>query len=132
MYYDVNLLLDTCKFVWLAAEPQKLSETASAAIDEGKKNILLSDVSIWEICVKWRSGKLRLPSPPRIWIEEQRTQWRLGLLSIESKHLYGTTELEMIHQDPYDRMLVAQSIAEGMRVVSPDRNIAQYPLAVVW
>jgi len=67
-----------------------------------------------------------------MWIDEQRNLWEIGELKIERKHLYGTTELEVIHQDPFDRLLVAQSIDEGLRIVSPDGNIAKYPVAVVW
>ncbi len=128
----MDLLLDTCTFIWLTGEPQKLSASARQALDDLGNRVILSDVSVWEICVKWRSRKLHLPSPPRTWIEEQRTHWILEDLKIAKSHLYRTTELDDIHQDPFDRLLVAQSIEEGMKIVTPDSAFRRYPVAIVW
>ena len=128
----MKLLLDTCTFIWLAGEPNRLSKAAAEAIDNEENQIFLSDVSVWEICVKWRSGKLTLLSPPRIWIEEQRAHWILEELKIEKRHVYRTTELDLVHQDPFDRLLISQSIEEGIRIVTPDNVFLKYPVAVVW
>ena len=94
--------------------------------------LFLSDVSIWEICLKWRAKKLLLPSTPRQWVDEQTRQWAIKPLGIERRHLYRTTELEDIHPDPFDRTLVAQAIEEDCRIVTPDAQIAKYAVSVVW
>lgn len=125
------LLLDTCTFIWLATEPGKLSAAAAAALG-ASPDISLSDVSVWEICLKWQAGKIGLPSPPRTWVEEQTRTWILGRLSIEPEHLYRAVELAALHRDPFDRLLVAQALATSATLVTPDPAIAQYPVAVVW
>jgi PIN domain nuclease of toxin-antitoxin system len=125
------LLLDTCALVWLTSDPGRLGERAKEALDAGSE-ILLSDASVWEICLKWQSKKLELPMPPRAWIAEQVRAWYLQRLPIEIEHLYRTVELPEHHRDPFDRLLVAQALTSGARIVTPDPAIRQYPVAVVW
>ena len=124
-------MLDTCTLIWLAGEPGKLSAAAGAALG-GSADITLSDVSIWEICLKWQVRKIGLPSPPRIWVAEQVRTWSLDRLPIEPEHLYRAVELPELHRDPFDRLLVAQALAHNATLVTPDPAIAQYPVAVVW
>jgi PIN domain nuclease of toxin-antitoxin system len=61
----VNVLLDTCAFLWLAGQPSKLSPAAVAAIDDPSNEVFLSDATVWEIVLKYGAGKLPLPGPPR-------------------------------------------------------------------
>lgn len=128
----MRLLLDTCTFVWLASEPNRLSVPARRRLDNAEADLLLSDASVWEICLKWQAGKLTLPEPPRRWIEHQRRSWELERLPIEPEHLYRSTELPAHHRDPFDRILVSQAIVEDLIVVTPDQAFAAYPVAVLW
>ena len=128
----MNLLLDTCTFVWLVSDPDRLSQTVVETIDDARNDLALSDVSVWEICLKWQVGKIGLPVPPRPWIEQQVETWRLDRVEIQRAHLYRVSELPRHHQDPFDRLLVAQSIEGGLTLVTPDRAIRQYPAAVLW
>ena len=128
----LKLLLDTCTFIWLCSAPTRLSPPAKRALGGSEAVLFLSDVSIWEICLKWRAKKLLLPSTPRQWVDEQTRQWAIKPLGIERRHLYRTTELEDIHPDPFDRTLVAQAIEEDCRIVTPDAQIAKYAVSVVW
>ena len=128
----MRLLLDTCTFVWLASEPGRLSARATQTINDHKSVLVLSDVTVWEICLKWQSGKLRLPEPPRTWCENQAGVWHLESLSVTREALYRTTELPSHHRDPFDRLLVAQSLEEGLPLITPDQHIAAYPISVVW
>jgi PIN domain nuclease of toxin-antitoxin system len=82
--------------------------------------------------LKWQAGKLSLPGPPRSWIEEQRATWDLTRAPLELEHLYRSTELPSHHRDPFDRLLVAQSIVEGLTLVTPDPAIRAYPVSVLW
>lgn len=125
------LLLDTCTFIWLASDPGSLSDVASAALD-AEPALALSDASIWEICLKWQAKKIQLPSPPRTWVAAQLRAWHLERLSIEPEHLYRTVELPELHRDPFDRLLIAQALASGATIVTPDAEIKRYPVAVVW
>jgi PIN domain nuclease of toxin-antitoxin system len=128
----LKFLLDTCTFVWLVAEPERLSGRAAKALDDGNAALTLSDVSVWEIGLKWRSGKIRLPQPPRSWIEEQAQTWNLLSLAIKRSHLYREAELPEHHRDPFDRLLVAQALEEGQTIVTPDSAIRHYPVPVIW
>jgi PIN domain nuclease of toxin-antitoxin system len=125
------LLLDTCTFIWLASDPAKLSPAAAKAIDR-ESEIQLSDASVWEICLKWQSKKITLPSPPRTWVSEQLRQWRLQSLAIAPEHLFRCTELPDLHKDPFDRLLVAQALSQNLTLVTPDEAIRQYPVSVIW
>jgi PIN domain nuclease of toxin-antitoxin system len=125
------LLLDTCTFLWLTTDPAKLGRRAAAAI-EADSVLLLSDASVWEICLKWQAKKLVLPSPPRAWVAEQVRTWELERAALEHEHFYRTVELPDLHRDPFDRLLVAQSLVLGAPIVTPDPAIRAYPVAVIW
>jgi PIN domain nuclease of toxin-antitoxin system len=127
-----SLLLDTCTFLWLAAEPKSLSKAARTAIDANDALLFVSDASVWEICLKWTAGKIQLPAPPRRWLTEQLTTWRVDRVPLEHEHLFRATELPPVHKDPFDRLLVAQAIEHGLSIVTPDPLIRAYPVAVVW
>jgi PIN domain nuclease of toxin-antitoxin system len=125
------LVLDTCTFIWLVSDASRLSAPAVKALDSAR-DIALSDVSIWEICLKWQARKIELPTPPRTWVAEQTRAWSLERLAIEPEDLYRTVELPELHRDPFDRLLVAQVLKTGARLVTPDPAIRQYPVAVLW
>jgi PIN domain nuclease of toxin-antitoxin system len=125
------LLIDTCTFVWLVSEPNRLSARAKAALDDAN-DIFLSDISVWEICLKWQSRKLELPSPPRHWVSEQMRVWSLTRLSLELEHLFRSVELPDLHRDPFDRLLVSQALTHDAKLVTPDAAIHQYPVAYLW
>ena len=128
----MRLVLDTCTLIWLAGEPDKLSPAARSAIDDDQNELLLSDVSVLEVCLKWQSGKLMLPAPPRMWTEQQRQTWELEELLLGREHMFRSAELPAHHRDPFDRLLVSQAIAEGLTIVTPDAAVARYPVAILW
>jgi PIN domain nuclease of toxin-antitoxin system len=128
----LKLLLDTCTLIWLAADPTKLSDPVAALIDAPSTQLILSDCSVWELCLKWEAGKIRLPQPPRTWIADQQRDWHLEPLPMERTHLFRVSELPGHHRDPFDRLLVAQAIEAGLTIATPDPNIRQYPVATVW
>jgi PIN domain nuclease of toxin-antitoxin system len=125
------LVLDTCTFIWLTSDPGRLSSDAAAALD-AETELFVSDVSVWEICLKWQARKFELPSPPRIWVAEQLRAWSLEPVAIAQEHLYRAVELPELHRDPFDRLLVAQALALGAKLVTPDPAIQQYPVATLW
>ena len=128
----MRLLLDTCTFLWLTAEPQRLGPRARRAIDARDAGLVLSDASVWEVCLKWQAGKLALPLPPRRWFGEQALRWRVERLPMAAEHLYRATELPPLHRDPFDRLLVAQAIERDLTLVTPDPAIRAYSVAVLW
>lgn len=128
----MKLLLDTCTFIWLADAAESLSDGARDLLDDPGADLILSDVSVWEVCLKWQSGKLKLPSPPRSWIDGQASAWALSRLPIDREHFYRSVELPNLHRDPFDRLLVAQALSGNLTIVTPDAAIRQYPVAVAW
>ena len=128
----MKVLLDTCALVWLASSPENLSQKVAALIESSATDLYVSDCSVWEICLKWHAGKLHLPQPPRIWVEEQRRLWHLLPLILERRHFYRASELPEHHKDPFDRVLVSQAIEDSLTIATPDTAIMQYPVATIW
>ena len=128
----MKLLLDTCTFLWLAGGSAMLSPAAQRVIRDPANDVLLSSVSVWEIVTKNRAGKLPLPEPPEVLIPAERDVRGVEPLAFdEESALYGT-RLPALHRDPFDRMLIAQAIAHGLAIVTPDPLITQYPVRVLW
>jgi PIN domain nuclease of toxin-antitoxin system len=125
-------LLDTCTFIWLCAEPERLSDVARSAIDSTDSSLLLSDASALEITLKWNAGKIELPDPPRHWIESQISAWSLDCRSIEREDIYRSSELPHHHRDPFDRLLVAAAINLNATILTPDDAIRAYPVSCRW
>jgi PIN domain nuclease of toxin-antitoxin system len=125
-------LLDTCTFIWLCAEPERLSDTARTAIDSAGADLLLSDVSTLEITLKWSADKIQLPDPPRNWIEAQVAAWSLDCRAIGRDDIYRSAELPALHRDPFDRLLVATAINLNATILTPDDAIQAYPVSYRW
>ncbi len=128
----MKLLLDTCTFVWLTQEPEKISAKAKRAIDQVANDLFLSHASIWEIHLKAKSGKLKLPDTPRRWISQQLAARGVVDWSIDLESLHETSELPPIHKDPFDRLILAQAQIHHFHIVSPDDFFAEYGTNVIW
>ena len=126
------LLLDTCAFLWLTNEPEKISSRAAAAIEDRGNDLLLSDTSIWEIVLKHRAGKLPLPGLPRVWIPSQMSAFRIGPLGIQAGAIYRSGELPPVHTDPFDRLLAAQALIGPFKFVTPDPPFRAYGVDCIW
>lgn len=128
----MRLLLDTCTFLWLTLEPEKLSPSAVNAIDDESNDLFLSDVSLWEIALKHTAGKLPLPDAPAHWLPTRRDFHGLKPLPIGERDILFTASLPMLHPDPFDRLLVAQAIQHSLTVLSPDFPLSQLGAGRVW
>ena len=125
-------LLDTCTFIWLCSEPERLSARAAAAIEAADSPLLLSDVSALEIVLKWNAGKIILPAPPRRWLERQISIWAVECRALRRSDVYRASELPDRHRDPFDRLLVATALESDAVILTPDRKIQQYPVSWHW
>ena len=128
----MRLLLDTCTFLWLIGEPRLLSGPASEACTDGENELFLSAASAWEIAVKHSRGALMLPEPPLRFVPSQRKAHGIDALPVTEGASLRVNVLPHLHRDPFDRMLVAQSIEDGLILVSPDPVIHQYPVRTLW
>ena len=119
----MRLLLDTHVFLWATAEPGRLAPSVRQALTAPTNSILVSVASVWEIAIKRALGRLDFP------LEElDAVLARAGFthLLIDAGHAIAAGGLPRHHADPFDRMLVAQSQAEGLALVSEDAAIAAY------
>jgi len=127
----MKLLLDTHIFLWLNFKPEKLSDNIRNVCSDSANQLYLSMVSPWEIQIKQQLGKLKFQSPLSKLINVQIEQNDLNLLSIQLKHICALGDLPHIHKDPFDRLLIAQSHVESMRLVSTDKKFQQYSVEVI-
>lgn len=123
-------LLDTHTLLWFLKDSPKLSNRALEIITT-ENEIFFSIVSLWEIVIKKSIGKLDLTSSIQE-IEDLCYEKDVSLLQIKSKHLDKIMELPNIHNDPFDRLIISQSIIENLILITKDSNIPYYPVKTVW
>jgi PIN domain nuclease of toxin-antitoxin system len=128
----MKVLLDTHAFLWFAMGDRRLSARARALIDAEDTRALVSIVSLWEIGIKNGLGKLGLPGEFEVFIREELEKKVIALLDLEIEHVFQAKGLPQHHRDPFDRMLVAQSLAEGIPVVGSDRMLDAYGVDRRW
>jgi PIN domain nuclease of toxin-antitoxin system len=126
------LLLDTCTFLWLAADAPELSRGAREAFRDPTNAALLSAVSAWEIAVKHALGRLPLPESPEEWIPSCRVHHGIEELRLSEKACLRLVRLPALHRDPFDRILVCQAIEEECVLLTPDPEIRQYAVKTLW
>ncbi|MBJ6611680.1 MAG: type II toxin-antitoxin system VapC family toxin [Candidatus Thiothrix moscowensis] len=118
----MNLLLDTHTLIWALENNPTLSNAARAAIIDGRNAVFVSSVSVWEISIKRALGKLDVPDN----LLEEIAVHRFTPLEISLQHADVAGKLPPIHQDPFDRMLIAQAQLEGLVLVTRDQHIPKY------
>jgi len=128
----VNVLLDTHAFLWAVTGDRRLSSPARALIEDGENQVFLSAVSMWEIVLKARAGKLHVEGSVAKVLEEQMRQARISPLAIYPAHVLRVAALPPIHKDPFDRLLIAQAQSESLALVTRDPEIRRYTVQVIW
>ena len=126
----MNLLLDTHTLLWALSDESKLSERV-------RKMLPLADTwfsvaSLWEILIKAKIGKIPLPRPAGPFLISKLAFNGVRLLPVTADHVLRIESLPDYHRDPFDRMLIAQSLEERLPLVSADRVFARYPIEVIW
>ncbi|MBC8093222.1 MAG: type II toxin-antitoxin system VapC family toxin [Pseudonocardia sp.] len=127
----MRVLLDTHAWLWMAMDPDRLRAESRDLMVDPDNQVLLSVASTWEIAIKYRLGKLSLPRPPAYFLPDLMARMRIEDLPIESRHALRVAELPDHHRDPFDRLLVAQAMVEGLPVVSADPQVARYDVTVI-
>ncbi len=127
------LLLDTCVLLWLAADPDQLSQTARKRIAAASESLFVSSISAFEIAIKHKRKKLRLPLDPGPWFHSALLE--LGVNEIEpgAEILVRSAALPDLHADPCDRIIVATALIQSCPCLTPDALIHRYPgVDAVW
>ena len=127
----MKAILDTHAFLWALAGDARMSRHARD-IFAGPADLSLSIASIWEILIKVQSGKLNFPRPAGPYVLSKLAENRIKSLPISIDHLLALERLPMHHRDPFDRMLIAQSMEEDWPIVTADPEFKQYPVQVIW
>ena len=128
----MKILLDTHAFIWWDSEPEKLSAQALQICQEANNHLLLSVVSVWEMQIKLQLNKLTLSLPLAQLIESQQEKNQLIILPITLPHVLAVQNLPFHRKDPFDRLLIAQAIVEGISVLSHDPQIHKYAVQCIW
>jgi PIN domain nuclease of toxin-antitoxin system len=124
----VRYLLDTHALLWWLANDRRLGPEARDAIADPSNAILVSAISLWEILIKIRVGKLEADINA---IERAVDRERFDRLPIAPAHLKALTALPQHHRDPFDHLLIAQAIAENATLLSEDQRMALYPVPLM-
>jgi len=128
----MRLLLDTHAFLWFIMGSSNLSTSARAMIEDEANESFLSVASLWEMAIKVSLGKLTLSAPLDALIPQQLSLNGIELLGIQVAHAAVVSTLPFHHRDPFDRLLIAQAVVEGMPVISADVAFDAYPVKRLW
>jgi PIN domain nuclease of toxin-antitoxin system len=126
----MKVLLDTSTFLWGLSAPEKLSLAARNAVASSER--FLSVASIWEVLIKVRIGKLPLPVPAGNYLTAKMSANGVSVLSIKLEHVLQIEKLQLHHRDPFDRILIGQSLQEGWPIITSDPVFKRYPIRVIW
>jgi len=127
----MKALLDTHTFLWAISDHPALSGRARQ-IFTGPNDLWLSVASIWEILIKTQAGKLPLPEPVGPYLIKKLGENRIEVLPITLDHVLRIESLAVHHRDPFDRILIAQSLEEKLPLVSGDPQFQKYPIRLIW
>ena len=127
----MKLLLDTHAFLWFLLDDERLSTPAKAAIEQ-TEILFLSPASHWEIAIKIALGKYALPEPFAEFMARELAGNDMTILPIEISHTAQLTTLPFHHRDPFDRLIIAQALTEGLPLVSIDSQFDAYGVKRVW
>jgi PIN domain nuclease of toxin-antitoxin system len=124
----VRVLLDTHVLVWAATTPERLGSDLAVVEDADRR--IVSAVCVWELAIKQRLGKLSLGSDVRTWVRRVTSELVLDHLPVTADHAAAVEHLPDVHRDPFDRLLVAQAVAEGAVLLTSDHRLTAYGDAV--
>lgn len=128
----MKYLLDSVIWLWSIAALEKMNKTCLEILENGREEIYFSAATAWELSIKARLGKLHLPGPPAQCIPAFMAKQGLRPLPVTHLHAVGVYDLPPHHQDPFDRLIIAQAIAEEMTVLTADRIFGKYPVDMLW
>lgn len=129
----MSLLLDTCTFIYLISDYERIPPTTLARI--GNAEVAVSTLCLWEMVLKQGKGRLRVDTDDATLTEFWRNQCEsleLTVLPIEPTDVAHLEQLPGLHKDPFDRLLICQAIEHGLGIVTPDDRIRRYPVKTVW
>lgn len=128
----MKLLLDTHVFLWWITDSPKLSPAARNAIADSRNEAFFSAASVWEAAIKFALGRLPLPAEPENYFPTHLERSGIQSLPISDEHAYRAASLPPHHADPFDRMLISQTVAQRLILVTSDAALRAYEVDVLW
>ncbi|MEO5371250.1 MAG: type II toxin-antitoxin system VapC family toxin [Magnetococcus sp. DMHC-1] len=128
----MQILLDTHVFLWWINSPNHLSGHARDLLSDPQNSFILSLVSVWELAIKIRLGKLHFSEPLDQFVSCEVTGNQFHHLDIKLQHVTRVATLPLHHRDPFDRLLIAQSLVEEMPILSADGTFDSYGVTRLW
>ena len=128
----MKLLLDTHALVWSVNDPGKLSTAALNAVMDPANDRFISAASVWELAIKWGMGKITLLPDYRAWTRQAITALGLDILPVTVEYAAQQSLLPVHHKDPFDRLILAQSILDAIPIVSSDAAFDPYGITRIW
>ena len=125
------LLLDTQVLIWLEETPERIPERVRDRIFT-EPIVYLSQASVWELAIKIKTRKLSLKQPLQTFVVNFLIGYNYKLLNIQLSHIYQTERLALLHKDPFDRLIIAQSLVENLEIVSSDEIFDGYGVKRIW
>jgi PIN domain nuclease of toxin-antitoxin system len=127
----VKYFLDSVIWLWSIYAVEKMNDACREILENGREEVYFSAATAWELSIKARLGKLNLPGPPGQCIPAFMAKQGLRPLPVTHLHAVGVYDLPSHHDDPFDRLIIAQAIAEGMTVITSDKLFKKYPVDVL-
>jgi PIN domain nuclease of toxin-antitoxin system len=128
----MKILLDSHAFLWFVLGDKRLSLPARLAIEDLNNQRLISIASLWEIAIKFSKGRMQFTEPFELLIPRELQQNRIEILGVELSHVERLVQMPFHHNDPFDRIIIAQSLVEHIPIVSTDIEFSQYSVQIIW
>ncbi len=125
------ILLDTSALIFWTLDPEKLTSAASEAI-QSSEQVMLSSISIWEIGIKVKKGRLEIPYVIDAYVERLKTVEKVEILAIDDAMWLSSLALDWTHQDPADRLIVATAVLNACPLVTSDQTIRAFYQDAIW
>lgn len=128
----MNVLLDTHAFLWFIGADKRLSATARSTIEDSDNSCLLSMASAWELSIKGSQGKITFDEPFESFLPEQLSVNGFAFFNITWQHVAEVHSLPYHHRDPFDRLIISQSLVDELPVITRDRDFPAYGVETIW
>jgi PIN domain nuclease of toxin-antitoxin system len=128
----LRLLLDTHAFLWFVLNDSQLSAAARAAISDPNNDVFVSPATFWEVAIKVSIGKYVLAGPLEDFFQRGIKDNDFEILPIEVRHAAQVAALPFHHKDPFDRLLIAQALVEGLTLASKEAAFVAYGVKRLW
>lgn len=128
----MRVLVDAHTLLWALLDDRRLSTKAKEILGSDKHELVFSLVSLWEIAIKIKIGKLRAVGSSVAYIRDEMSSYGMELLPIRYEHILQLEALPPHHSDPFDRLLAAQGVAEGLPILTGDQMFRGYPVKLIW